>query len=83
MRQYKTVIKEVKEVDYIICNKCGKEIKAVDERIEEGVASLEIEWGYFSNKDGEIHQIDLCESCYDELVEQLKVPVDIQRKFIG
>ena len=28
----------------------------------------------FSGKDGEIHSFDLCESCYDLLVQEFKIP---------
>lgn len=58
------------------CNKCGKELKVVDGIIREGYLSCEEQFGYFSNKDGEIHKFDLCEECYDELIKQFKLPVD-------
>ena len=35
---------------------------------------IEKSWGYFSGKDGEIHSFDLCESCYDLLVQEFKIP---------
>lgn len=76
MRQYQ--IKETKEVNKIICNKCGKEIPAVNGRAEEGVFSVNYTWGYFSEKDGEKHTFDLCESCYDEMLATFIVPVEIE-----
>lgn len=76
MRQYQ--MKETKEVNKIICNKCGKEIPVRNERVEEGVFSVDYTWGYFSEKDGEKHSFDLCEACYDELLRSFKVPVEIE-----
>ena len=34
------------------------------------------EWGYFSNRDMEIHKFNICESCYEEMIASFKVPVD-------
>ena len=72
MRQYQ--IKETKEIKKIICNKCGREIPAVDGCPREG----DYTWGYFSEKDGERHSFDLCESCYDELLDSFQIPAAIE-----
>ena len=61
MRQYKSTMKEIKETDKIICNKCGRVIPVV-----QGV----------SNKDNQTDHFDLCESCYDELVDSFKIKID-------
>lgn len=37
-------------------------------------------WDYFSEKDGEVHHFDLCESCYDELVGGFRIPVDVEEQ---
>ena len=76
MRQYQT--KETKEIKKIICNKCGREIQAVNGCPREGVFSVDYEWGYFSEKDGERHSFDLCESCYDELLRSFEIPAGIE-----
>ncbi|GAA0801479.1 hypothetical protein DWX43_24455 [Clostridium sp. AF19-22AC] len=76
MRQYQ--MKETKEVNKIICNKCGKEIPVINGRAEEGVFSVDYTWGYFSEKDGEKHSFDLCETCYDELLRSFMVPAEIE-----
>ncbi len=34
----------------------------------------------FSEKDGEVHHFDLCESCYDELVGGFRIPVDVEEQ---
>ena len=44
MRQYQ--MKETKEISKIICNKCGREIKAADGRLQEDVLSVDKRWGF-------------------------------------
>jgi len=58
------------------CNLCGKEIEVRNGIVREGVMSVDIEWGYFSNKDGQIDSFDLCEECYNKLLSQFVIPVD-------
>lgn len=70
MRQYKE--EKTNVIDKIICNKCGKEIKEAD------VLSVEKRWGYFSEKDNEVHHFDLCEQCYDEMVASFQIPINIE-----
>ncbi|MBS6194330.1 MAG: hypothetical protein KH828_01935 [Clostridiales bacterium] len=64
----------------IICNKCGKELPAEQEIVKEGVCTLEADWGYFSDKDGEHHEFDLCEECYDIWVNGFKIPVKVTER---
>lgn len=52
------------------CNRCGKEISDMGRSLEGEGLHVEKHWGYFSKKDGEIHRFDLCENCYDRLVEE-------------
>lgn len=73
MRQYKTQIKETTEVEKIICNKCGKEISVYRGVPSEDVLEVEKRWGYFSGKDNRVDRFDLCEECYDELIESFKI----------
>ena len=35
---------------------------------------------FFSEKDGEIHHFDLCESCYDDWVNQFKIAVEVEEQ---
>lgn len=74
MRQYK--MQETKEVEKIICNKCGKEIIVKNGISEEDVLSVEKRWGYFSNKDNDVHAFDLCEACYDEWTGTFAIPIE-------
>jgi len=76
MRQY--IIKEAKEVGKVICNKCGKEVIVQNGYFEQDVLNVNKRWGYFSDKDNEIHSFDLCESCYDELIKSFKIPAEIE-----
>lgn len=79
MRQYITDTKECKKLDQIICNCCGKKISLENGFAREGVFSADFEWGYFSEKDGEVHSFDLCEDCYDRMVQGFQIPVKNQR----
>lgn len=74
MRQYQ--LKETKEVKKIICNKCGKEIVVENGQSPEDVLTVEKRWGYFSGKDNEVHQFDLCEACYDAWTAAFLIPVE-------
>ena len=71
-----STMKERRETETIFCNGCGKEIKIKDGVIREGLISVEKRWGYFSNKDNEVHRFDLCEECYDRMVSQFVIPVE-------
>lgn len=64
----------------VVCNQCGREIKIEKEIIKEGICSVETDWGYFSDKDGENHKFDLCEKCYDFLTRNFLIPVEISRR---
>ena len=59
----------------LYCNKCGKQMKVENEIVKEGSFTVDYRWDYFSGKDGRRHQFDLCESCYDEVVNSFKCPI--------
>ena len=42
--------------------------------------SFRAEWGYFSGKDGESHRFELCEKCYDMIVADFMIPVEITER---
>ena len=46
----------------------------------EGAISVDHTWDYFSEKDGEVHGFDLCESCYDAMTSHFVHPVNIAKK---
>lgn len=71
MRKYQN-----QEVIELCCNQCGKKIKVESGIIKEGVYTAEIKWGYFSNKDGQMHSFDICENCYDQMIEAFAIPAE-------
>ena len=64
----------MKKGHVIYCNSCGRRLEGTDLLPGEEGLHIEKSWGYFSGKDGEIHSFDLCESCYDLLVQEFKIP---------
>ena len=59
------------------CNMCGKKIREEAGIPKEDYVAIKKQWGFFSQKDGEIHTIYLCENCYDRWVKTLKNPPQI------
>ena len=56
----------------IYCNRCGRQLKGTDGTpVEEGL-HVEKSWDIFRGKTGEIQSFDLCESCYDLLVQDFR-----------
>lgn len=60
------------------CNVCGRTLNIQNGLVIDEFISLELKWGYFSNKDGQIHKFDICQSCYDEMVSKFKIPLDVE-----
>lgn len=77
MRQYE--MEETQTIKKIICNKCGKEILVKNSVPDADVLTVCKRWGYFSERDNEVHSFDLCEKCYDELVATFQIPIDIRK----
>ena len=72
---------QVKKTDVIkYCNNCGKEIPFKYDTCFGVGEEFQIDWGYFSAKDGERHTFCLCEECYDRMVSAFKIPVTIEEK---
>lgn len=59
------------------CNSCGKELRMQNDIVLEGAISSNIKWEYFSEKDGQSHKFVLCESCYDKIIGDFKIPIEI------
>ncbi len=66
------------ELETVICNACGKKLAVKNGIALEGVLAIDHTWDYFSEKDGEVHHLDLCEECYDYMVSTLKIPADVK-----
>ncbi len=60
------------------CNRCGTKIKHDGTVFVEDALTVTKEWGYFSGKDGQKHSFCLCETCYDRMIRNFVVPVDIE-----
>lgn len=50
----------------ILCDKCGKSTRD-SESMNFEYAAISSHWGFGSNKDGEHHEAQLCEACYDAI----------------
>lgn len=74
MRKYEE--KNENQVVEVYCNCCGKKLAVKDGVIMEGVLPVTAFWGYFSEKDGERHTFDLCESCFDKWIAGFQIPVE-------
>ncbi|MDE5908433.1 MAG: hypothetical protein K2H52_06835 [Lachnospiraceae bacterium] len=68
--------KNKNELSAVICNQCKKELNVKNGIIKEGCFSGNIQFGYFSNKDGSRHSFDLCEECYDKMIKGFAIPVE-------
>jgi ribosomal-protein-alanine N-acetyltransferase len=64
----------------IYCNSCGKMLKVENGILKEDAFEATKEWGYFSGRDTEIHHFNLCEECYEKLIANFQIPVDIKKK---
>ncbi len=63
--------------DKVICNCCGRAIREEAAVPREEFLHVEKTWGYFSEKDGEKQEFDVCEACYDEWVQGFLIPAKI------
>lgn len=68
---------EKKELTEVICNCCRKNLEVKNGIVVEGVFGVQYAFGYFSNKDKDVHKFDLCEKCYDEWIKTFQIPVEI------
>ena len=68
------------KLEKVICNQCGRELQVKDGVLQEGVFSASVLWGFFSEKDGEKHTFDLCESCYGKLIKGFQIPVEVEEQ---
>ena len=69
--------KNTNELEAAVCNCCGKNMKIQNGMLLEGICSVDTTWGYFSGKDLEKHEFDLCEECYDRITLSFAVPPEI------
>lgn len=61
--------KTVKVLDKIYCDSCGENCsKHIDHEYAELIAT----WGYCSNQDGTQYDIQICETCFTEVLNFIK-----------
>ena len=72
---------EQKKLREVICNQCGKQPKAENGILMEGILEVRQNFGYFSEKDGLTQEFDLCEDCYDKLTDGFVIPVSQKEQF--
>ena len=74
MRTFKEKITKV--VDQISCDCCGqsctKEVPTIEPSFDHEYATIVATWGYFSDQDGTKYSVELCESCFNEVLTFLK-----------
>lgn len=68
------------EKQNVICNKCGRKMKIVNGILHEDGLFVVKDWGYFSEKDLQIHKFNLCEACYDNMIRDFAVPIEVSQK---
>lgn len=66
------------ELKAVFCNMCRKELVVENGILKEGCFSASTAFGYFSQKDGESQLFDLCEECYDKMLDKFKIPVQVK-----
>lgn len=76
MRKYKAN----GQLEAVICNCCGKKLIVEHGIVREGVIMVDHAWDYFSEKDGDVHHWDMCETCYDLMVSQFRLPADVEEQ---
>lgn len=62
-----------------LCNACGGPIGSVGDQKRDALR-VRKEWGYFSSRDLEVHEFNLCEECYAELIGGFVIPVTVSEK---
>ena len=73
MRKYANV--QENHLSEVCCNKCGKSLLVENGFVKEGCFHAEYSFGYFSTKDGMSHTWDMCEDCYDKMIQEFAIPV--------
>lgn len=64
----------------ILCNSCGKRIIVKNGILMEDAFEATKEWGYFSHRDMETHHFNLCENCYDKMISEFQIPIEVRKK---
>lgn len=68
---------DTQKLERAVCNMCGKEMEVENGILMEGCFHADWMFGYFSKRDREKHAFDLCEDCYDKMVDGFDVAPEI------
>lgn len=60
-----------------VCNCCGRKIPVYPSPDARECVEIIKKWGFFSGKDGEIHQFHICESCYDAWIATFAIAPEV------
>lgn len=75
MKTYKKKLTKV--VDQILCDCCGQ---SCSNEYDHEFATIEAKWGYWAKQDGTVYDIQICETCFTEVLDFIK---DKRRKILG
>lgn len=64
----------------VVCNVCGRSLKMEKGILVEDAFEATKEWGFFSDRDLEVHKFTICEMCYDRIISEFKVPIKVSKK---
>lgn len=68
------------ELAAVICNCCKKELLVKNGNLHEECVHISHDFGYFSERDGETQQFDLCEECYSKIIARFQIPVESKER---
>lgn len=64
------------ELISVICNSCKKELHVDNGILKAEGIQVKHTFGYFSKKDGQSEEFDLCEDCYKRITDKFQIPVE-------
>lgn len=64
------------ELVSVICNGCKKELAVENGILKEEGIQIKHTFGYFSQKDGQAEEFDLCEECYNKITGKFRIPAE-------
>ena len=68
------------ELAAVVCNCCKKELLVENGILKEECIHVTHDFGYFSKRDGETQNFDLCEECYEKIVAKFRIPAEMQER---
>ena len=69
-----------RELIDIRCNCCGRPMRVERGIVKEGCLHIKVPFGFFTERDGQVHEFDLCESCYNKIIAGFEIPVAIEER---